>query len=240
MHSPRKSRNKRLASALMVATVIGALVSCAPPTVPLQNNQNQSQRINNRFSNFRLQASSVKFSNGKSLSVTGNGATFLSDVPYITQGSDNTCGQAVMTMLLQYWGHDIDYQTVVDEGNPFNLGSSYDAVQDYLKSKDLEVQAYRGGSLEAILSQIHQGRPVMVLLDFGSLTYAHYVLVVGYDAQRNSMILHESRSGPYREVDVDSFLEMWDNEPVVNLPIFGGENYERLMFAVAPTDSKTQ
>lgn len=233
--NPRPTSWRKPLLALMAFGLMG--VACSPPTVPLQGNDNA---LVNRFSNFRLQASSITFSNGKSLNVTNNGATFLNDVPYVAQGDDNTCGQAVMTMLLQYWGHDIDYQTVVDEGNPFNLGTSYDAIQNYLSSKDLAVQAYRGGSLEAILGQIHLGRPVMVLLDFGSLAYAHYVLVVGYNAQRNSIILHESRSGPYREVEVESFLEMWDNKPVVNLPIFGGANYERLMFAVAPKDQLTR
>lgn len=215
---------------LLASLGLPGLVACAP-TVPAQTTANL---MVNRISNFSLQTSALTFANGKSLSVAPSGATYLDNVPYVSQGDDNTCGEAVMTMLLQYWGQDIDYQTVVNEVNPFNLGTSYDAIQDYLRSKNLQVQAYRGGTLEALLGQIHQGRPVMVLLDFGSLQYSHYVLVVGYNAKRNTLIIHESRSGPYREVDVDSFLDMWDNDPVVHLPVFGGDNYYRLMFAVSP------
>jgi len=182
-------------------------------------------------SRFRLQTRKST-PNGRSLVTLSNGATYIKDVPFVSQGSDNTCGQAVMTMLLQYWGVDIDYQTVVNEGNPLNLATSYDAVQDYLRKKGLSVQAYRGGNLEVLVRQIQAGKPVMVLLDFGSLQQAHYVLVTGYNARRNTIIMHESQSGPYMELDVDSFIEMWQNVPVVKLPFFGGANYEYLIFEV--------
>ncbi len=216
-------------SCLLVLSSLSLLLACQVPIVPTQG----SQSLNSTGSRFRLQTQSTATTpNGRSLVSLSNGATYIGDVPFVSQGSDNTCGQAVMTMLLQYWGIDIDYQTVVNEGNPLNIATSYDDIQNYLRSKGLSVQAYRGGNLEVLVSQIQAGKPVMVLLDFGSLQQAHYVLVTGYNARRNTIIMHESQSGPYMELDVDSFIEMWQNTPVVKLPLFGGSNYEYLLFEV--------
>lgn len=220
-------RISSLRNALLLLSSL-ALVACQAPIVPTQG----SQSLSTTGSRFRLQTQSKTTLNGRSLVSLSNGATYIGDVPFVSQGSDNTCGQAVMTMLLQYWGIDIDYQTVVNEGNPLNIATSYDAVQDYLRSKGLSVQAYRGGNLEVLVSQIQAGKPVMALLDFGSLQQAHYVLVTGYNARRNTIIMHESQSGPYMELDVDSFMEMWQNDPVVKLPLFGGANYAYLLFEV--------
>lgn len=207
--------------------VLGASVSCTPPTVPTTSASSFQMSPLRRFS---VQTGTT-LSNGKQLLST-NGNTYIANVPFVQQGQDNTCGQAAMTMVLQFWGVDIDYQTVVNEGNPFNLATSFDAMQNFLTSKGLSVQGYREGSLETLLLQIHKGQPVIVLLNFGSITTPHYVVVTGYNAQRNTIIMHESQSGPYVELPLDQFLDMWENDPIVNLPLFGGENYRRLMFEV--------
>lgn len=229
--------------ALLSASFLGA---CQPPTVPTQSAQGTSplnsdwgaglSPFRNRFGRRGtqnlggLQTQSV--GQGRLVQDSRTGNVYLSPVPFVRQGEDNTCAQAVMTMLLQYWGQEIDYQQVVNENNPFNLGTSYDVIQSYLSRKGLQVEALREGSLEALITEIHQGRPVIALLDFGSLFYAHYILVVGYNAQRNTLIFHESRSGAYMELGADEFQRMWENEPLVNLPVWGGANYQRLMFTV--------
>ncbi|PIQ24029.1 hypothetical protein COW36_05785 [bacterium (Candidatus Blackallbacteria) CG17_big_fil_post_rev_8_21_14_2_50_48_46] len=213
------------------------LLSCSPPVVPVQQTQvtrsGNLSTSSNRLSRFNLQQSAVNFKNGKKLLVSANGNIYLSPVPFVTQGNDNTCAQAVMTMLLQYWGQEIDYQTVVNENNPLNLGTTYDKIQEYLAQKGLQAEAFREGSLEVLLNEIQKGSPVMVLLNFGALDREHYVLVVGYNAKRNTLILHESRSGPYVELEANQFMDYWNNLPVVTLPIFGGSNYFRLMFKVS-------
>lgn len=230
-----QSARKGFVSGLCAAFLLSA---CSPPVVPTQDSSLNTGL--NRISSFRLQNRAASFGNGKSLVTGNNGAVYLSPVPFVSQGEDNTCGQAVMTMLLQYWGQTIDYQTVVNENNPLNIGTSYEAVQTYLKSKGLNVNAFRGGTLEDLLLELHQGRPVMALLDFGSLNREHYVLVVGYNARRNMLILHDSRSGPYVELDAESFMQKWNNLPAVSLPIWGGSNYYRLMFSVSDGETKTE
>lgn len=211
-----------LTGLLSLLTILGA---CAPPTVPTQSNKSYSS-----LSRFKLQ-SSGKPGPGKLVTST-KGDVYINDVPFVKQGQDNTCGQAVATMVLKYWGHDIDYQTVVNESNPMNLGTSYDSLQSYLRHKGLYAQGYREGSLELLVELIKLGRPVIALLDFGGLNWEHYVLVVGYNARRNTLILHESNSIAYAELDAETFVERWRNPSLVNLPLFGGSSYDRLMFDV--------
>lgn len=206
-----------------LALGISALSACSPPTVPVQTGTASYSSLG-RFS---LQGSAQP-----SKLLSSNGNTYISNVPFVKQGKDNTCGQAVATMVLKYWGHDIDYQTVVDESNPLNLGTSFDALQNYLRNKGLYAQGYREGSLELMLELIKRGRPVITLLDFGGLSWEHYVLVVGYNTKRNTLIFHESNSGPYRELDATEFYARWANPSLVNLPFFGGPSYSRLMFDV--------
>lgn len=232
--------------ALLSSSLIGA---CQPPTVPTQStgtgplswNAGISSNSSNSFGPYgrrgtqnlgRLQTQST--SGSTLVNNTRTGDVYLNNVPFVHQGEDNTCGQAAMTMVLKYWGQEIEYQQVVNENNPLNLGTSYDGIQAYLRSKGMTVEAFRNGSFEALLNELHQGRPVIALLDFGSLVYAHYVVVVGYNSRRNTVIMHESRSGAYVELDANSFTQMWENEPLVNLPIWGGPNYQRLMFSVQP------
>lgn len=210
----------------MLTSMTLMLGACSPPTVPTQG----SSPSYNSVSRFRLQAQG-KPGPGK-LTSNRQGDVYIADVPFVKQGKDNTCGQAVATMILQYWGMDIDYQQVVNESNPLNLGTSHSALQGYLQSKGLHAQGYREGSLELLLELVRLGRPVIVLLDFGGLNWEHYVLVVGYNANRNTLIFHESNSQSYRELSAETFAKRWRNESLVNLPFFGGASYDRLMFDV--------
>lgn len=202
------------------ATLLFCLQACSPPTVPTQGSGSGLGR-------FRLMNTAPKGQLTRS-----NGNIYLANVPFVKQGQDNTCGQAVATMILKFWGHDIDYQTVVNESNPLNLGTRFDALQSYLRSKGLHAQSYKGGSLELLVALINRGRPVIALLDFGGLAREHYVLVVGYNAERNTLIMHESNSAPYVELEAAEFVARWQNPSLVNLPLLGGPSYQGLMFDV--------
>lgn len=206
-----------------------ALTACQPPTVPTQYPQG--------FSRFQV---ANRAAGVGTLSRTRDGGIYIQGVPFVKQGQDNTCGQAVSTMMLQYWGHDIDYQTVVNESNPLNLGTTYNSLETYLRQKGLHAQSYREGSLELLQMLLDRGRPVIVLLDFGGITKEHYVVVTGYNPNTQTLIFHESNSGPYRELPVPSFLAMWANTSLVNAPLIGGKSYYRLMFDVGPTPADAE
>lgn len=200
------------------------LCACQPPTVPTQNVSSGS--------GFRWRGLSFTTQQSRTLHTNPNGARYIGGVPYIKQGEDNTCGQAVMTMALQFWGQDIDYQQVVNESNPINVGTSYTTMQNYLREKGLAAQSYYQSSLEQLISEIDAGRPAIALLEFDELFFTHYVLVVGYNPRRNTIIIHESQSAPYVELDVEEFLELWEAPSLVSLPVFGGKEYQRLLITL--------
>ena len=169
---------------------------------------------------------------GANIQVYQNGSRVIDGVPFFRQGNDNTCGQAVITTLVNFWGIDMDYQAVVNEANPNNLPTTDAAMTNYLRSKGLKAQPFRRASLENLIHQINQGRPTPVLLDFGGLSQEHYVIVVGYNPDKNTMIVHDSLEGPYIEMPSARFVQMWENQSLQSVHIFGGENYRRIMFDV--------
>lgn len=197
------------------------LSACQPPTVPEQTSSNYTWR----GIDFTTQQS-------RTLHTNRNGARYIGGVPFIKQGEDNTCGQAVMSMALQFWGQDISYQQVVNESNAINVGTSYTTMQNYLREKGLQAQSYYQSNLEQLIAEVDAGRPAIVLLEFDALFFTHYVLVVGYNPQRNTIIIHESQSAPYVELDVEEFLELWEAPSLVDLPVFGGKEYQRLLITV--------
>lgn len=235
---------KRLATLSMV-TVLGSmlLTGCGTPTVPLQMAPTANMAIA-QVQNGALQMQQpssaavagpfkiLEVDNGQSLKVFQNGSKVIDGVPFMRQGSDNTCGQAVMTSLLNYWGVKMDYQKVVNEANPRNLATTGDAITSYLRSKGLKAQDFRNGTVDNLIAQVNKGRPVPVMLDFGGLSQEHYVLVVGYNKKKGTIIMHDSLEGPYLEMETPTFQQMWKNKSIVNVPVFGGDNYKNIMFDV--------
>lgn len=170
---------------------------------------------------------------GKQIHVYKNGNKVLHDVPFLKQGEDNTCAQAVMTSMLKYWGVDADYQNIVNENNRFNLPTTHDGITKFLRKKGLKVQDYNGASMNNLIAQINKGRPSIVLLDYGGLTQEHYVIVVGYNQKKGTITLHDSVEGPYIEMNAKRFDKMWRNDSVARLPVFGGPAYKNLIFDIA-------
>jgi predicted double-glycine peptidase len=230
---------KRLLTLLMgTALGVAVLASCSRPIVPGQIPAMADMSIASQFgaaSTYQSGAfKTLEVGSGQSLRVFQNGSKILERVPFFKQGNDNTCGQAVMTSLLNYWGDETSYQAVVDEANPRNLPTTDMAMITYLRSKGLKAQAYRRATIDNLISQINKGRPTPVLLDFGGISQEHYVIVVGYNLKKNTLVIHDSLNleGPYMEMDIRVFERMWQNRSLRNIHVFGGDNYYRIMFDV--------
>ncbi|MEB3187791.1 MAG: C39 family peptidase [bacterium] len=157
-----------------------------------------------------------------------NGSVLVDDVPFIEQNArDNTCGQAASTLLLNYWGVSTSYQQVVNESNRMNLGTSPSSAVGYLKSKGLDVKAYRNGSVDFIKSMIDQGRPAMVVLDYEGAV--HWVVVVGYNETTKRMLIHDSIGGPYQAMTEGTFMRRWQNDTMSGIPVVGGDNWKGMV-----------
>lgn len=212
----------RLLSGLALLLSLGLLAVCKPPAVPLQPAAPAPPD-----GTYRSLATG-----GQGLRVYADGRYLLEGVPFVLQGPDNTCGQAVATMLCRFWGLPADYQALVRRSNPFNLATSADALVNLLRAAGLQAQAYRAAAVDNLVAEIGKGHPVPVLLDFGGLAREHYVLVVGFNRADGSLIVHDSRSGPYCAIDGATFVQRWNNASLALLPDAG--NYRRLMLQVMP------
>ncbi|MGV3524403.1 MAG: C39 family peptidase [Candidatus Sericytochromatia bacterium] len=232
---------KRLAT-LTMATVTGVtlLAACGTPQVPLQypiqNNGMQIAQFTKPGAPRSARQGAFKtlqVDNGNTLQIFQNGSRVIDNVPYFNQGNDNTCGQAVMSMLLNFWGIEMGYQEVVNEANPNNLPTTDHGIMNYLRSKGLKAQAFRGATVDNLIAQVNKGHPSVVLLDFGGLSQEHYVVVVGYNTEAKTLIVHDSLEGPYIEMPMTRFATMWENRSIRLVHIFGGENYRRMMIDVS-------
>ena len=240
---------KRLATLAMV-TVAGAtlVTACGGPVmVPPQKSLAQAEyEINTlRIKNANQPTSArqgpfktLQADNGHTLQIYQNGSRIIDNVPFVVQGDDNTCGQAVLTSMLNFWGHKMPYQQVVNEANPRNLPTTDYGIANYLRQKGLAAQPFKGATIDNLIAEVNQGRPSVVLLDFGGISQEHYVIVVGYNKEKQTLIMHDSLSGPYIAMPMARFNQMWENKAIRQVHIFGGPNYKHFMLTAQPAETQ--
>ncbi len=236
---------KRLATLTMVSLMGATLLSaCGTPRVPEQilNTQRLAQLQTQSIMGTGSVGLHVPFSkdfrvlqveSGSKIRIDKNGSRIIDAVPFLRQGKDNTCGQAVMTAILQFWGSDLEYQEVVNMANPRNLPTTDYGLTNFLRSQGLQAQPFRGATVENLIAEVNKGNPTPVLLDFGGISQEHYVIVLGYNLEKNTLIMHDSLEGPHVEMDISTFETMWQNRSIRQVHIFGGENYRNFMLKVS-------
>jgi hypothetical protein len=234
-------QSKMVAAGLLAMMSVMSLTGCGAPIVPGQ--PTFGAKVD--FSKVSGGARSVGFDNqapyklaaltgGRQLMSYNDGSRLVKDVPFFRQGADNTCAQAVMSVVLNYWGKKEGYQQLVEESNHLNLPTLYDGIVKLMKSKGLDAKAYRGGNVGFLKRLVDEGKPPVVLLEFNDdLLQQHYITVVGYNERKGTIIFHDSIDGPYRQLDQDTFTEMWQAKHLVKLPLLGGGNYQGLIIEVS-------
>lgn len=150
-----------------------------------------------------------------------DGMVALAGVPWFHQGRDRTCAQANIAALLRYWGRPATYRGVVEEMNLANLPTDPGRIADYLIDKGLTASLHGPADLAFVRAQIRQGRPVLVLIDFGSLSYLHYVIVKGFNDDEGQLLLSDPVNGPNVVMDIDEFQRKWANLSLRALPGLG-------------------
>jgi hypothetical protein len=242
-----KIQSKMVAASMLALMSAMALTGCGTPQAPTQPTfgRNLSYESVNRLANYgpggkRLAQfnTGAKYAvanlpGGRQIQAFADGSRVIKDVPFFSQGRDNTCAQAVMSVLLNYWGKKQAYQELIDEANRFNLPTTQDAVVKTLMNKGLKAKAYRSGSFGYLRQLVDDGKPAVALLEFNNdLFQQHYITVIGYNEQSKKIIFHDSIDGPYRQLDEDEFFAMWQAEHLTKLPLFGGGNYKGLIIEV--------
>ena len=62
-----------------------------------------------------------------------------------------------------------------------------------------------------ILDHLREGRPLIVAMSSSRLlNLNHYVVLVGWDAEKRSWIVHDPTDGPYRRLSEKKFIDRWN------------------------------
>lgn len=228
-----------------------AVTGCSTPVAPLQpdNGTVSNYSVNTVTSGYsvsRLLSSRNKSRNlvttttskssastvKKGVVTSSDGTVSINGIPFFRQGNDNTCGQAAMTSVLNYWGIDVDYQTVINDTNPNNGATDLLTIQAYMINNGLQSLIHNDSTLDLLKKIIDGGKPAIVLLDFGTLGTEHYVVVSGYNDKKGTILINDPRNGANLSMSQTDFDDKWENKSLGNLLIFGSK-YNRPIVEVA-------
>jgi tetratricopeptide (TPR) repeat protein len=128
-------------------------------------------------------------------------------VPFVPQRKD-TCGAAALAMVLRYWGdeatHDEVARTLL---TPELHGIAGSRLAEFARGRGMEAVAYRG-DMANLREFVGKGRPLIVAWDMGRGRY-HDVVVVGFDPEREAVIVHNPAEGASRPVKSGRFEKRW-------------------------------
>ncbi len=119
------------------------------------------------------------------------------------------CGPAALAMILAHSDLEISPDALVGEVyNPGREGSLTPALISGTRRHGRI--AYPVRTLKSLLTEVNQGRPVMVLqnLGLGWFPQWHYAVVVGYDLARGTVTLH-SGTTEFLEMPLKTFEHTW-------------------------------
>ncbi len=134
----------------------------------------------------------------------------LDDVPFYPQEALQ-CGPAALAEVLQWSGRPTHPDELEpDLFIPERGGSLQAELRAQTRARD-RVPYRLSGSFDDLLAELHDGNPVLVMqnLGLGWLPMWHYAVVVGFDADADTLIL---RSGPDRRriTGLDRFRRTWE------------------------------
>lgn len=155
--------------------------------------------------------------------VAVSGANVLSDVPYVQQGTDYSCGAASLQAVLSYWGTDLREDDLMEWLNtsPDHGTDAHDIVR---VARELGFSAYMEDCLTVndLAASVREGVPVIIgaqawAEDRGDdfcwaedWEHGHYMVVIGVDGDR--IYLEDPALKECREVlPIDEFNERWHN-----------------------------
>lgn len=140
----------------------------------------------------------------------GDGAVELTDVPFHPQPAYH-CGPASLLSVLQASGLDPGFEAVAERIYVPGLEGSLQAEITAASRFFGRIPYALPPQPEAVLRELHAGRPVLILQNLGipGRPYWHYAVVVGADPHANHFIL---RSGDTSRLQTRArtWLRQWD------------------------------
>lgn len=147
--------------------------------------------------------------------------TVLDDVPFYPQ-ERYQCGPASLAMMLNSQGLDTNPEVLRDLVYiPGREGSLQVEMVAAGRAHNMLVYPL-DGSLESLLEEVAAGNPVLVMqnLLFNWWPQWHFAVVIGFDPQKQTIILHTDTRERH-ETSVEVFMNTWsrsDNWAAVMLP----------------------
>lgn len=119
------------------------------------------------------------------------------DVKPVTTKADICCGPTCLKMLLDYYGVEVDLDTLIKECNPRVIGSSATELCHVARAHGIDLAAYQMPSVELI----RQDRPGIVWW-----RYNHWIVFCGKNDEGNVVICNPC-SGRF-SMDQESFSKL--------------------------------
>ncbi len=155
-----------------------------------------------------------KFSNqNENISLFSDKAILL-ELPFEAQKKPNLCGLASVEMLTHYYGirlNDAQYKTLLDEAEK-NQGITGTTLKTVLEEAGYFVVVFPGTldhESTGIYRHLDSHRPLILMLEVENDKANHYVILTGYDLERNIIILSDPGKGRI-VISLDNFKKRWD------------------------------
>ncbi|MFW6344880.1 MAG: PA2778 family cysteine peptidase [Halomonas sp.] len=133
----------------------------------------------------------------------------LDDVPFHAQ-RDYQCGPASLAMVLNDGGVDVDVDTLIRQ--VFLPGREGSVQPEMLATvrRHGRIPFVIEGRLDALLTEVAAGKPVVVMqnLSLPAWPLWHYAVVIGFDLDRDELILHSGEE-PRRVESFRRFDATW-------------------------------
>jgi len=138
----------------------------------------------------------------------GPSKAIVANVPFFAQ-EELQCGPAALAMTLNWSGITVQPSDLISEVfTPDLKGSLQSALIGAARRHGRVAYAITGS--EALLAEVSAGNPVIVLVNLGLSWYPkwHYAVVIGFDQEREEIILHSGLTAR-EHLSSRVFLNIW-------------------------------
>jgi hypothetical protein len=134
----------------------------------------------------------------------------LRDTPFFPQ-EDYQCGPAALAMVLRASGVAVDPDSLAPQVYLPKRRGSLQAELIGASRRQGRLAYVLPGTGQALLAELVEGRPVLVLQNLGvkQIPRWHYAVLVGYDTDRNVAVLRSGRRARH-EIRWQHFARSWD------------------------------
>ena len=135
---------------------------------------------------------------------------YVKEVPFFPQ-TQYQCGPASLAAVLNYWGKRVTPDDITKEIYRADMKGTL-SLDLFLYAKDQHLDtSMRQGSWEFLETELKRDRPVIVFLNLGfrMVPIGHFVVVVGLEPERKTVIAYSGITKDER-IPYDRFRAAWE------------------------------